>query len=134
MKGGERMATDLTVILDDRAGQLANRGEALGDAGVTIEGISATTSDGIGIVHVLVDNAMVAQNALILADIKVEGEADAVVIDLTAEEAGKPGTLGRLAGKVSMAGINVSVAYLATHDRVVLVTNDNERAREALQA
>jgi hypothetical protein len=42
---------------------------------------------------VLVDNAMVAQNALILADIKVEGEADAVVIDLTAEEAdhGWPG-------------------------------------------
>ena len=99
-----------------------------------IEGISATTSDGVGIVHVLVDNAMVAQNALILADIKVEGEADAVVIDLTAEEAGKPGTLGRLAGKVSMAGINVSVAYLATRDRVALVTNDNERAREALQA
>ena len=68
------MATDLTVILDDRAGQLAHMGEALGDAGVAIEGISATTSDGVGIVH---------------------------------EEAGRPGTLGRLAGKVSMAGINV---------------------------
>ena len=128
------MATDLTVILDDRAGQLAHMGEALGDAGVVIEGIRATTSDGVGLVHVLVDTAMVAPNALILADIKVEGEADAVVIDLTAEEAGKPGTLGRLAGKVSMAGINVSVAYLATRDRVALVTNDNERAREALQA
>jgi hypothetical protein len=128
------MATDLTVILDDRSGQLAHMGEALGDAGVAIEGISATTSDGVGIVHVLVENAMVAQNALILADIKVEGEADAVVIDLSAEEAGRPGTLGRLAGKVSMAGINVSVAYLATRDRVALVTNDNERAREALQA
>lgn len=128
------MATDLTVILDDRAGQLAHMGEALGDAGVAIEGISATTSDGVGIVHVLVDNAMVAQNALILADIKVEGEADAVVIDLTAEEAGRPGTLGRLAGKVGTAGINVSVAYLATRDRVALVTNDNDRVREVLQA
>ena len=42
----------------------------------------------------LVENAMVAQNALILADIKVEGEADAVVIDLTDEEAARPGTLG----------------------------------------
>ena len=65
------MATDLTVILDDRAGQLAHMGEALGDAGVVIEGISATTSDGVGIVHVLVENAMVAQNALILADLEV---------------------------------------------------------------
>jgi hypothetical protein len=127
------MATDLTVVLDDRAGQLAHMGEALGDAGVNIEGFCATTDEGAGIVHVLVENAMVAQNALILADIKVEGEADAVVIDLTTEEAGRPGALGRVAGKVATAGINISVAYLATRDRAVLVTSDNEKAREALQ-
>jgi hypothetical protein len=127
------MPTDLTVVLDDRAGQLAHMGEALGDAGVTIEGFSATTHDGLGIVHVLVDNAMVAQNALILADIKVEGEADAVVIDLTAEEATRPGVLGRVAAKAATSGVNISVAYLATRDRAVLVTSDNERAREALQ-
>jgi hypothetical protein len=127
------MATDLTVVLDDRAGQLAHMGEALGDAGVNIEGFCATTDDGVGIVHVLVENAMVAQNALILADIKIEGEADAVVIDLTSEEADRPGALGRVAGKVATAGINVSVAYLATRDRAVLVTSDNEKAREALQ-
>jgi hypothetical protein len=83
---------------------------------------------------VLVENAMVAQNALILADIKIEGEAEAAVIDLTAEEAERPGALGRVAGKVATAGVNISVAYLATRDRAVLVTSDNERAREALQA
>jgi hypothetical protein len=127
------MPTDLTVVLDDRAGQLAHMGEALGDAGIAIEGFSATTNNGLGIVHVLVDNVMVAQNALILADIKVEGEDDAVVIDLTAEEADRPGALGRIAGKVAAAGINISVAYLATHDRAVLVTSDNEKAREALK-
>jgi len=128
------MATDLTVVLDDRAGQLAHMGEALGDAGVNIEGFCATTDDGVGIVHVLVENAMVAQNALILADIKIEGETDAVVIDLTDEEAGRPGTLGRVAGRVASAGINISAAYLATRDRAVLVTSDNEKAREALQS
>ena len=127
------MATDLTVVLDDRAGQLAHLGEALGDAGVNIEGFCATTDDGVGIVHVLVENAMVAQNALILADIKIEGEADAVVIDLTDEQAGRPGTLGRVAGRVASAGINISVASLATRDRAVLVTSDNEKAREALE-
>ncbi len=127
------MATDLTVVLDDRAGQLAHMGEALGDAGVNIEGFCATTDDGVGVVHVLVENAMIAQNALILADIKVEGEADAVVIDLTGQDADKPGALGRVAGRVATAGINVSIAYLATGDRAVLVTSDNEKAREALQ-
>ncbi|HEX6399236.1 MAG TPA: amino acid-binding protein [Actinomycetota bacterium] len=126
------MATDLTVVLDDRAGQLAHMGEALGDAGVNIEGFCATTHDGLGVVHVLVENAMVAQNALILADIKVEGEAEAVVVDLS-DEADHPGALGRVAGRVASSGVNISIAYLATRDRAVLVTSDNEKAREALQ-
>jgi hypothetical protein len=126
------MSTDLTVVVDDRAGQLAHLGEALGDAGINIEGFCTTTQDGIGIVHVLVENAMVAQNALILADLKVEGESDAVVVDLT-DEADRPGALGRMAGRVASAGVNISVAYLATKNRGVLVTSDNEKTREALQ-
>ncbi|HZB02332.1 MAG TPA: amino acid-binding protein [Actinomycetota bacterium] len=127
------MATDLTVVLEDRAGQLAHLGEALGDAGVNIEGFCATTQDGVGIVHVLVDNAMVAQNALILADLKVEGGSDAIVVDLT-DEADRPGALGRLAGRVAGAGVNISIAYVATRNRGVLVTSDNEKARSALDA
>lgn len=127
------MATDLTVVLEDRAGQLARVGEALGDAGVNIEGFCATTQDGLGIVHVLVENAMLAQNALILADLKVEGESDAVVVDLS-DEADRPGALGRIAGKVASAGVNISIAYVATRNRGVLVTSDNEKARAALEA
>jgi hypothetical protein len=127
------MATDLTVVLEDRAGQLAHLGEALGDAGVNIEGFCATTQDGVGIVHVLVDNAMVAQNALILADLKVEGGSDAIVVDLT-DEADRPGALGRLAGRVASAGVNISIAYVATRNRGVLATSDNEKARSALDA
>ena len=127
------MATDLTVVLEDRAGQLAHVGEALGDAGVNVEGFCATTQDGLGIVHVLVENAMLAQNALILADLKVEGESDAVVIDLS-DEADRHGALGRMAGKVASAGVNISIAYVATRNRGVLVTSDNEKARAALEA
>ena len=127
------MATDLTVVLEDRAGQLAHLGEALGDAGVNIEGFCATTQDGVGIVHVLVENAMLAQNALILADLKVEGGSDAIVVDLT-DEADRPGALGRLAGRVAGAGVNISIAYVATRNRGVLVTSDNEKARSALDA
>ena len=126
------MATDLTVVVEDRAGQLAHLGEALGDAGVNIEGLCATSHDGTGVVHVLVENAMVAQNALILADVKVEGEADAVVVDLS-DEADRPGALGRLAGRIAGAGVNISIAYLATRDRGVFVTSDNERARAAIE-
>jgi hypothetical protein len=127
------MATDLTVVLEDRAGQLAHLGEALGDAGVNIEGFCATTQDGLGIVHVLVENAMLAQNALILADLKVEGESDALVVDL-ADEADRPGALGRMATRLASAGVNISIAYVATRNRGVLVTSDNEKARSALEA
>lgn len=127
------MATDLTVVVEDRAGQLAHLGEALGDAGVNVEGLCATTQDGVGIVHVLVENAMVAQNALILADLKVEGGSDAIVVDLS-DEADRPGALGRLAGRVASAGVNISIAYVATRNRGVLVTSDNEKARAALEA
>jgi hypothetical protein len=126
------MATDLTVVLEDRAGQLASLGEALGDAGVNIEGFLATTQDGLGIVHVLVENAMLAQNALILADMKVEGESDAIVVDLT-DEADRPGALGRLARRIAGAGVSISTAYVATRNRGVLVTSDNEKARAALE-
>ena len=125
------MTKDLTVVLDDRVGQLAHMGEALGDAGVNIEGISATTHDGVGLIHILVENASVAQNALILADIKVEGESDAIVIDLT-DDVDKPGALGRMAKKVADVGVNISAAYLATRNRAVFVTADNEKALEAL--
>jgi hypothetical protein len=100
---------------------------------VNIEGFCATTQDGVGIVHVLVDNAMLAQNALILADLKVEGGSDAIVVDLT-DEADRPGALGRLAGRVASAGVNISIAYVATRNRGVLVTSDNEKARSALDA
>jgi hypothetical protein len=127
------MATDLTVVLEDRAGQLAHLGEALGDAGVNVEGFCATTQDGVGIVHVLVENAMLAQNALILADLKVEGGSEAIVVDLT-DEADRPGALGRLAGRVADAGVNISIAYVATRNRGVLVTSDNEKALAALEA
>ena len=39
------MATDLTVVLDDRAGQLAHMGEALGDAGVNMRAVYLATNN-----------------------------------------------------------------------------------------
>jgi hypothetical protein len=40
------MATDLTIVLDDRPGELARVGELLGKHGVNIEGVCAVTSGG----------------------------------------------------------------------------------------
>jgi len=50
------MPKDLTVVLQDRPGELARLGEATGSAGVNIQGMCAFTGEGRGIIHVLVDD------------------------------------------------------------------------------
>jgi hypothetical protein len=125
------MATDLTVTLEDRPGALADLGEALGNAGINIEGICGIGVEGRGIIHVLVEDAAMARQALEGAGIKVEGEADALVEDMTGD-ADTPGTLGRAARAVANAGVNIQAMYIATRNRGVLVTTDNARARQAL--
>jgi hypothetical protein len=125
------MAKDLTVSLEDKPGTLADLGEALGNAGVNIEGICGFGVEGRGIIHLLVEDAAKARQALESAGIKVEGEADPIVASIGAS-ADKPGELGRMSRTVSNAGVNVQVMYLATHDRAVIVTSDNDKARAAL--
>jgi hypothetical protein len=125
------MSTDLRVILDDSPGGLAGIGEALGAAGVNIQGLCGVTHDGVGIIHILVEDGAAARQALEGAGIDVEGETDVIVGELP-QDVDQPGTLGAMARKVSDAGVNVTVAYLATGNRVVIGTSDNAKAQEAL--
>jgi len=108
---------DLTVSVEDRPGTLADIGEALGNAGVNIEGFCGLGVEGRGIIHVLVEDATAARKALEGAGIKVEGESEALVMDVGAED--RPGALGMMARKIANAGVNVQVAYLATRTRGV---------------
>jgi hypothetical protein len=43
---------DLTVVLDDEPGSLADLGEATGGANINIEGMCATTAGGKGEIHI----------------------------------------------------------------------------------
>lgn len=122
---------DITVSLEDRPGTLADFGDALGKAGVNIEGMAGFGVEGRAVLHVLVADAAKARTALEGAGIKVEGESDALVADMTAD-ADRPGALGEMARRIASAGVNIQVAYLATRSRGVIVTSDNEKARKAL--
>jgi hypothetical protein len=124
------MATDLTISVEDRPGTLADIGEALGRAGVNIEGFAGFGMEGRGIIHVLVEDAMMARRALEEAGLKVEGEAEALVMDMTAG-ADRPGALGETSRMVANAGVNIQVAYIATRNRAVVVTSDNAKAKAA---
>jgi hypothetical protein len=122
------MATDLTISLEDRPGELARLGEALGNAGGNIDGGAATTAGGSGQVHILVDDAAAARGALEAAGITVAAEREALVVDAPNE----PGELGRTARKLADAGVNIESYYVATGDALVFVADDPAKARNAL--
>jgi hypothetical protein len=123
---------DLTVTLEDRPGTLADLGEALGRAGINIEGLTAVSSEGRAIVHVLVEDAAAARTALEGAGIKVEGEAEPLISELPSGQVDQPGVVGQMARAMADAGVNIQVVYLATKNRAVTVTSDNAKARQAL--
>ncbi len=125
------MAMDLTVSLEDRPGELARLGEALGNAGVNIEGLCASTAGGRGLVHLLVEDAAAARAAIEAAGIRVEAEAEPIVADMSGD-VDTPGTAGAMARKVAEAGVNIQVVYMATRNRGIMVTSDNAAARAAL--
>lgn len=122
------MATDLTISLEDRPGELARLGEALGGAGVNIDGGCATTVGGGGEVHLLVEDAAAARRALEGAGIQITAEREAVVVDAP----NQPGELGRTARKLADAGVNIQTYYVATGDALVFVADDPAKARSAL--
>jgi hypothetical protein len=120
---------DLTITLEDRPGRLADLGEATGKAGINIEGICATSGVGTAEVHVLVDDAAAARDALGSAGIEVDAERDVLVIDVE----DRPGTMGEVARKVGDAGVNIGLAYTTFGGvRLVLGVDDLDRARAAL--
>lgn len=121
------MAKDLLVVLDDKPGEGARLGEALGNAGVNIEGMCA----GGGYVHLLVEDVAGARAALEGTGMTVQAETDVIVGDLSAD-VDRPGAMGEMMRSIGDAGINVLFAYLATKNRVVLGTTDNAKVMELM--
>lgn len=122
------MRKDLVVIPDDRPGQLARLGEVLGAAGINIEGISAFTGQGKGIVHLLVDRADDALEVLAAAGIEVRAARRVVVAPLPDE----PGHLGAACRVLAEAGVNIEQAYIAAGSQLVVICDDVDRAKELL--
>jgi hypothetical protein len=127
------MAYDVTVIFDDRPGELARLGEAAGAAGVNIEGLAAFTGDGKGVVHILVADDQVERlrDVLTRSDMAVADEREVFVVSVADE----PGALGEVARRLADANVNIDLAYTTFGGvRLVFSTDDVRLAREALDA
>lgn len=125
------MATDITISTEDKPGGLASVGEALGKAGINIEGLCGMGFEGRGIIHVCVKDGSAARAALEAGGLKVEGEADAILSE-PMKDADRPGMMGKVARAMADAGINVKVTYVATNSRIVTVTSDNAKVMEMM--
>jgi hypothetical protein len=127
------VARDLTIVLQDRPGELARIGEATGQAGVNIQGMAAFTGvgNGKGIIHVLVEDedAGKAHEALEAAGMGVADEREVLVVDIE----DRPGTLGELARNLGEANVNIELAYTTFGGiKLVIATDDLDSARAAL--
>jgi hypothetical protein len=121
---------DLTIALDNRPGALAEMGEALGKAGVSVEGGGAWVFDGQAVAHFLFHDGAAARRALEGAGIRVVAERRVLVQRLNQDE---PGQLGKIARRMAEAGVNIEVMYSDHDQQLILVVDDVEKGRKVTQ-
>jgi hypothetical protein len=114
------MPKDLTIVLVNRPGTLADAAQALGGAGINIDGVCGFPAGSEGIMHVLVDDAARARDALTAAGLEVRDEREVVVVPVD----DRPGAGGQLLRRIADAGANVDLLYLTMDGLVVLSGGD----------
>ncbi|MFQ5947571.1 MAG: amino acid-binding protein [Acidimicrobiia bacterium] len=122
------MPWDVTVILEDRPGTFAALGEAMGEAGINIDGVCGFPCEGRGVIHVLVEDGAAARRTLDEAGIEVGDEREVLVLDYE----DRPGEFGRIARRMANAGVNIDLIYVAGNTRLVLGVDDLGAARGAV--
>jgi hypothetical protein len=114
---------DLEILLPDRPGALADLGQTLGHAGVSLEGGGVFTHAGDAVAHYLVDDGPSALAAVTTAGIGPAVVRDVVMTRLDQETPGQLGALARLLGD---AGVNVLVQYSDHAGNLVLLMDDRD--------
>lgn len=117
---------DLTIRLEHRPGALADMGEALGRADVSIEGGGAFALGDQGVAHFLVEDSPRARAALQAAGIEVLADREVLNVQLDQE---MPGQLGAIARRIGDAGINIEVVYSDHRNQLVLCVDDPASGR-----
>ncbi len=118
---------DVEIILEDRPGELARMGEALGAAGVSVEGGGMWVVDGRGVAHFLFEDGEAARRALDAIGMTVVASREVVVQRLRQDE---PGQLGKLCRAMAEASVNIEVLYSDHDHQLVLVVDDPERGAD----
>lgn len=128
------MATELTVKVPNKIGQLAAISGALGDANVNIASLAGSAVGGKGVIYVVVadKDAARARRALKAAKLRVAG--DRKVLELRLSD--KPGSLARVAKRLAKGRVSVDSAYMLTTGKrsttIAIGVKDVRKAKKAL--
>ncbi|GAB3083070.1 hypothetical protein [Isoptericola nanjingensis] len=114
---------DLEVRLPGTPGALADLGETLGRAGVSLEGGGVTGLDGGRVAHFLVDDGPRAVAALVAAGLGPAVARDVVTTRLAQDV---PGQMGAFARRLAEAGVVVRTLYSDHDGNLVLLVADDD--------
>jgi hypothetical protein len=118
---------DLSIILKNQPGALAEMGEILANAGVNLEGGGVFVHNGKGIAHFLVDEAEKAKTVLEANSIEVVGINNVLIQKLKQEV---PGQLGKICRIMKENNINILVQYSDHYNQLILVVDDFEKGNK----
>lgn len=118
---------DLTIRFENRPGALAEMGETLGAAGVSVEGGGCWLFNGEAIAHFLFADGDAARKALEAKGIEVLADREVLIQRLNQ---GRPGQLGKIGRMMADAGVNIEVQYSDHDNQLILVVDDIEKGRK----
>jgi len=113
------MATEFTVQIQDRPGELAKLTEALRKGGVNILAVHATSCPDQGMVQFVTNNPDATVEALKTVNIAYNVR-EVLLLPLKEE----PEALVRLATAIAEEGININALYVTNQGQVVLDTDN----------
>jgi hypothetical protein len=122
------MAFDLVIEIDNKPGALAEVAAAISDAGVNIAAATCIGPGEQAELHILVPHAGAVRHLLAISHLAVSREREVVVVDVE----DRPGVLADLTRKISRAGVDLDLVYVATRNRVVFGSPDLAALRAAL--
>jgi hypothetical protein len=117
---------DITIQLQNSPGALADMGERLGMAGVSLEGGGTFTVNGSAIAHFLVEDAEKAKKVLEEYGMKVLAVNDVLIQKLKQDV---PGQLGKICRVMARNQVNILVQYSDHYNQLILVVDDYEKGK-----
>ncbi len=117
---------DIGLALANRPGSLAEFGDALGGAGVSLDGGGVFTHESTAVAHFLVPDGYAAKQALERVGIGPVTVRDVIMLELDQDV---PGQLGLISRKMAEAEINIEMQYSDHDHRLILVVPPEQYER-----